>query len=577
MLREDGATRLNVAPGSSGSADDDLLRAVQQAAAQDFTVLGEIGRGNNGVIVYLARDTASSRLVALRLQREGELANEFSLELARELDNSMPAPESKCFKCGKAIRGWARFCSYCGADLSGAVAADGGDSALMLEAVKEAVSADYDVLGQMARSEGGGAVYFARDRQTNRIVALRLQREGAGEEFSVGLTSALKPLAASLGVKPVATQLLGQLVQPPVVPPPPPPGPPPAAAPAPVEHRPATPPPLKPRARPALTRGAKIGIGVAAAVILVLIIVLVTLPSSKSGGAALAPAVDTSTVAATPPAATTPPPAAAPNPPPPPPAAEPTRAAVAPVVRNATVTFSGLPASAEITVDGHAHTGRAITLPPGEHVFAVTVAGYLPRTDTLHLRPGEMRAWSPSLAPETHVVAVKPPSAPPARASNASPGSIDADIEAKCQQALDAHKWNDAVTPCSAAASAGNPVAQRNLAGMYDRGHGVHGSDEKAAQWYARAAAAGDAESMYQLGDEYEHGHGVSKSETQAATWYARAANAGHALAQYTLGEAYEKGHLGLAKDKSQALEWYRKAAAQGNKDAADKVKDLSK
>ena len=143
MLRENGTTRLNVVSRSS-SSDDPFLNAVKEAAAADFSVLGEIGRGEGGVIMYLARETATRRLVALRLQREGQLADEFSLEVVRHLDNSMPAPDSKCVKCGKEIKGWARFCSYCGADLTGAAPKEGDavERALMLEAVKDAVSAD---------------------------------------------------------------------------------------------------------------------------------------------------------------------------------------------------------------------------------------------------------------------------------------------------------------------------------------------------------------------------------------------------------------------------------------------------
>jgi Sel1 repeat. len=52
---------------------------------------------------------------------------------------------------------------------------------------------------------------------------------------------------------------------------------------------------------------------------------------------------------------------------------------------------------------------------------------------------------------------------------------------------------------------------------------------------------------------------------------------AGLLSAQLALGEIYEKGRLGVTKDKAKALDWYRKAAAQGSKDAADKVRDLSK
>ncbi len=582
MLRDDGTARVSVVPNPAAPHEDLFLKAVQGAAAEDFTVLGEIGRGKDGVIIYLAREVSSTRLVALRLQREGQLADEFSLEVARHLDNSMPAPESKCFKCGKAIRGWARFCGYCGADLSGAAPAedDTGGHATMLAALNEAVAADYEVLGEMSRSEGGGAVYFARDRETNRIVALRLQREGAGDEFSVGLTSALKPLAASLGVKPVATQVLGALVSPPSpsVPMASPPAPP-AATP----RQSAVPPPPA-LVRRTMTRRTKLLVAGIAAVVLVLAIVVATLPEQQAPSP---PGLRTSgrdsalTTAAAPPPA--PPPAKPPAVPPAAPVLS--RSAAAPVPmrerpKDATIVVSGLPVGADVRVDGHPRVGRSLTVAPGSHTLSVAVSGYLPRTDTMQLRPGETVAWSPVLtgaaAKPPTPKAAPPPAAPPRTAAEQSPKGGTAGGPA-CQADVDAKKWSDAFEACMREALAGSAAAKRNVAELYDRGHGVVRSDENATRWYDGAAAAGDHESMYQLAMAYERGRGINKDQTAAARWYARAADAGHPLAQYAIGEAYEKARLGLPKNKAKALEWYRMAAAQGNKAAANKVHDLSK
>ena len=568
MLRDSGTARVSVVPNPAAPQEDAFLKAVQGAAADDFIVLGEIGRGTDG---------------------EGQLTDEFTLEVARHLDNSMPAPESKCFKCGKAIRGWARFCGYCGADLSGAAASDGdtAGSAEMLEAVKEAVATDYEVLGEMSRSEGGGAVYFARDRQTNRIVALRLQREGVGDEFSVGLTSALKPLAASLGVKPVATQLLGALVSPhspsvPMASPPPLP----AATPRP----PAVPPPPAP-VRRTMTRRTKLAMAGIAAVVLVLAIVVATLPKQQapSPPALRAPGRDsTLTAAAAPPPASLPakPPPAPVSPPPGPPAApvvSTPAAAPAPISerpKDATIIVSGLPAGADVRVDGRLRAGRILTAAPGIHTISVAVSGYLPHTDTMHLRPGERAAWSPVLIAEASkappLKSAPPHEAPPRTAAEQSPKGGAAGGPA-CQPDVAAQKWSDAFETCMREALGGSATAKRNLAELYARGHGVARSDENATRWYGSAAAAGDRESMYQLAIAYEQGHGITKDQTAAAQWYARAADAGHPLAQYAIGGAYEKGRLGLPKNKAKALEWYRMAAAQGNKAAANKVHDLSK
>lgn len=572
MLRENGATRLNVVPARSSAQDDPFLAAVTEAAAADFTVLGEIGRGEGGVIMYLARETSSRRLVALRLQREGQLADEFSLEIVRHLDNSMPAPDSKCVKCGKAIKGWARFCSYCGADLTGAAPKEGDavERALMLEAVKEAVSAEYEVLGEMSRTEGGGAVYFALDRNTKRIVALRLQREGEGDEFSVGLTTALKPIARSLGVRTAPTQALSAMPQvpaanpAPAVPRPPAPAAPPAASTA--------PPPLPPAQR-ALSTRAKVMLGALLTVIAATALIVASLPRSAPPPAALAvpdttgpapvparaaPAVtrDTTTAAAAPTAGT----AVKPSP------TAPERQPAPAPRRDATLRITGLPAGAEIRVDDHIRVGRTLTIPAGRHALSVSLAGYQPRTDTLLFRPGETMTWSPALTPEPAkpVVAAAPqkPAAPAAPA---------------CAASVQAEQWAAAFESCMRESLAGSAPAKRNLAQLYERGRGVERSDENATRWYESAAAGGDREAMYQLATRYERGRGVKKDQALAVQWYTRAGDAGLPGAQLALGEIYEKGRLGVTKDKAKALEWYRKAAAQGSKDAADKVRDLSK
>lgn len=574
MLRENGTTRLNVAPSRSSAQDDPFLTAVKEAAAADFTVLGEIGRGEGGVIMYLARDMESRRLVALRLQREGQLADEFSLEVVRHLDNSMPAPDSHCVKCGKAVKGWARFCSYCGADLTGAAPKEGDavERALMLEAVKDAVSADYEVLGEMSRTEGGGAVYFALERSTGRIVALRLQRE-AGDEFSVGLTTALKPIARSLGVKAPPTQALSALSRPESPPPPPTvpdirPAPPPPPAPS----GPAAPPPLPPAAA-GLSARTKVMIAALAAVILATALIVLALPRSAPAPAAPLPPDTARAVVPAPPADTARRDTAAgpavaardtARPAPAKPAAAPALTPARP--RDATVRVTGIPAAAEIRVDDRIRVGRSLTLAPGRHVLGVSVAGYLPRADTMVLRSGETINWSPALTPEPPKP--QPVAAAPKPATPAGP---------TCAASVQAEKWAAAFESCMRESLAGNAAARRNLAMLYERGRGVEHSEENATRWYESAATGGDRDAMYQLAQRYERGRGVKKDQAKALEWYTKAGDAGLASAQYTLGETYEKGRLGVAKDKAKALEWYRKAAAQGNKDAADKVKDLAK
>jgi TPR repeat protein len=196
----------------------------------------------------------------------------------------------------------------------------------------------------------------------------------------------------------------------------------------------------------------------------------------------------------------------------------------------------------------------------------VNVSGYQPRTDTMLFRAGETMTWSPALTPEP---------AKPAAATGTPKPAVPAGPT--CAASVQAEQWAAAFESCMRESLAGNAAAKRNLAQLYERGRGVARSEENATRWYESAAAGGDREAMYQLAMRYERGRGVKKDQALAVQWYTKAGDAGLASAQYTLGEIWEKGRLGVTKDKARALEWYRKAAAQGNKDAADKVRDLSK
>ena len=196
VLRDSGKTKLNFAAHGAAQPEDELLRAVREAAAAEFTVLGEIGRASDGTIAYLARDLVTKKLVALRLTRG--VGNEYLLEIAERLDPSVPAPSSSCARCQAEVRGWARFCTQCGFNLWSDPAAGGRrNKTELLEAVQQATQNKFEILGEMGASGVKGIVYFARDLATGRIEALRLQQEGDGE-FSIGLTGVLSRYAAPI-------------------------------------------------------------------------------------------------------------------------------------------------------------------------------------------------------------------------------------------------------------------------------------------------------------------------------------------------------------------------------------------
>lgn len=197
VLRDSGSTRVNFRAGGPGPRDE-VLEAVRDAAKEEYEVFGEIGRAPDGTVAYLARDLVSKKLVALRLTRGVAAKNEYLLEVADRLDATVPAPPSNCARCQAEIRGWLRFCTQCGLNLWSDPNAGGRRTkAVMLEAVQDATQGKFEILGEMSPSEVQGVVYFARDVESGKIEALRLQQE-AGGEFSIGLTGVLHRFAAPI-------------------------------------------------------------------------------------------------------------------------------------------------------------------------------------------------------------------------------------------------------------------------------------------------------------------------------------------------------------------------------------------
>lgn len=247
-LGQTGSARLSlpIANVGTGSEDDALLAAVRAAAAPDFEVLGEIARSaRDGSVLFLARAAADRGLVALRLSR-GSSGQEFSLELVRQLDSTLPSPEGSCPRCGAPFVAWARFCGKCGSALFGDARHRESPRAReeLRAALEEAASGRYEILGEMQHSDGPGVVYFARDFATGRIEALRVQPEGA-EEFSVGKTNVMHRFSVSIQAArdpaPPAPAPAPAVPHPPAVAVPP-------ARPAPVARSPASaPPPPAPR------------------------------------------------------------------------------------------------------------------------------------------------------------------------------------------------------------------------------------------------------------------------------------------------------------------------------------------
>jgi len=196
VLRDSGSTNFNLPRVRQAERPRDvLLEAVRGVAAGEYEVFGEICRGAGGTIAYLARDLADKKLIVLRLAAGAGPGDEYSLEVVKRLDASVPAPKGVCPRCGAPLRQWGRFCAMCGTDLWGDPTLSGDETKEdLLQAVKEAARGKFEVLGEIPWAEGSGQVYFVRDLQSGKLAALRLLREGEGE-YSLGRTGVLKRLA----------------------------------------------------------------------------------------------------------------------------------------------------------------------------------------------------------------------------------------------------------------------------------------------------------------------------------------------------------------------------------------------
>jgi hypothetical protein len=85
------------------------------------------------------------------------------------------------------------------------------------------------------------------------------------------------------------------------------------------------------------------------------------------------------------------------------------------------------------------------------------------------------------------------------------------------------------------AGNQGHAWSQNHLGWMYARGTGVSRNDSEAARWFRLAAERGHAEGQYNLGFMHQHGRGVTRSRELALQWYRRSAAQGNAAAKRAL------------------------------------------
>ncbi len=573
MLREAGSTRTGSRVPGSDVTGDATLRAVLAAVAGKYEILGEMGRGVEGTIAYLARELDSSRLVVLRLDPV-DAAEGGVLTVLREVSASIPGGDSPCPDCGAASVGWGRYCATCGADLA---ALDPLDGRAVSAGRPDGARADppgFRILGSIPRagaqgSGGVGDVVFARELATGSVVALAPPPLSAANATG-GRTPRILHTLSSLTAIPVSAPQGAETVAEAETEPPLPRAQPTAHRAAPQEvllpsDDLALPddrlPPRPPR------RVAHWWIAPAALLITVVIglAAFVKVRASQpdgteaflgsvgSGGMGVSGAsADALTV----------------------PDSAPVR------VDSAFLRIGAdLPSGSEVTIDGLPLTRESVALTPGEYLLAVSAPGRTGVSERLTLEAGQTLVWMPTLpavsdAGDAGSSSARTASAASGRSASAAagaparsdaPAAASAAPEAKsCQDAFDAKAWSTAATLCATEARAGKSAAQRNLGVMYDRGVGVERDPARAAQWLRSAAESGNRDAAFQLGAMYENGRGVAADAARAVSWYRRAALLGDRESQVEVGKAYESGK-GVSADMGEALTWYRKAAGQGD------------
>ena len=175
-------------------SDDAVWDALARALTGEYEIIARLGIGRSGAPVYLARELITDKLVAIRLPPlvSGNESQEYGLEVVRQIDASLPEIDGHCPHCSAKVRQWSRFCMRCGSDISGIAPSATQSRDDLRDLARRAALGKYELLGEMVRADGGGLVYFARERTGGQIVGLQLE-QGPGNNVSIRATQFAAP------------------------------------------------------------------------------------------------------------------------------------------------------------------------------------------------------------------------------------------------------------------------------------------------------------------------------------------------------------------------------------------------
>ena len=167
---------------SLGAVADELLTLIREQTRGLYDPIGRIGEDAH-CVAYLGRDLETEGLVVLRLEDGGGEAEEMTLTVGQVLDASIPADGNRCPACSNGGHAWGMPCPKCGHTVVHAGVGSDLTTEDLLEAITDSAGDEYLMLGALA-TEPEGTVFFARDKDSTRVVGLGLHRE-ADDHFEL--------------------------------------------------------------------------------------------------------------------------------------------------------------------------------------------------------------------------------------------------------------------------------------------------------------------------------------------------------------------------------------------------------